>query len=136
MDVYIDIDGVILTKELRPASHLTEFLTYFLDRCPTHWLTTHCKSDANQAVSYLERFLDKETLELVKKIKPTNWSYSKTDAIDFSRPFIWFDDFLFEFEKEQLIKHGSLKSWIKVNLQDNPDHLIDLLDLFKDLNKK
>ena len=74
-------------------------------------------------------------LELVKKIKPTNWSYTKTDAIDFETPFIWFDDYLFEFEKEQLNKNGCFSSWVKVNLEENPDQLKDIFDLFKDLKK-
>jgi len=61
---------------------------------------------------------------------------SKTEAIDFSQPFIWFDDQVFEFEKEQLRKNNSLNSWINVDLRENPNHLKDILELFKDLNKK
>ena len=135
MNIYFDIDGVILTKEWKPAPHLKEFLTYFIERYPVYWLTTHCKADANRAVSYLETSLDKETLDLVKKIKPTNWSYSKTEAINFKEEFIWFDDYIFEFEKEQLKKNNSLNSWIRVDLRENPNHLRDILELFKDHSK-
>lgn len=137
MNIYFDIDGVLIARGWEPASHVKEFLTYFIERYPTYWLTTHCKGDANRAVTYLESCIkDKEILELVKKIKSTNWSYSKTEAINFSQPFIWFDDQVFEFEKEQLEKNNSLKSWIKVDLRENPNHLKDILELFKDLNKK
>ena len=135
MNIYFDIDGVILANDKQPALHVKEFLSYFIDRYPAYWLTTHCKGDANYTVSHIERYLDKETLELVKKIKATNWSMSKTEAIDFSQPFIWFDDQVFEFEKEQLRKHNSLNSWINVDLRENPNHLKDILELFRDHNK-
>ena len=135
VNIYFDIDGVILANDKQPALHVKEFLSYFIERYPTYWLTTHCKGDAKYTVSHIERYLDKELLELVKKIKPTNWSMSKTEAIDFSQPFIWFDDQVFEFEKEQLRKHNSLNSWINVDLRENPNHLKDILELFRDHNK-
>ncbi len=135
MNIYLDIDGVILGKGWKPTPHVKEFLTYFTDKYPCYWLTTHCKGDANTAVTYLDSSLDKESLKLVKKIKSTNWSNSKTEAINFKEEFIWFDDYLFEYEKEQLKKHSSLKSWVKVDLEENPNHLKDLLDIFKDLKK-
>ncbi len=135
MNIYFDIDGVILANDKQLALHVKEFLTYFIERYPTYWLTTHCKGDAKYTVSHIESYLDKETLELVRKIKPTNWSYSKTEAIDFSEPFIWFDDYIFNFEKEQLTKHNCLNSWIRVDLSQNVNHLKDILNLFLELNK-
>ncbi|HEY6435419.1 MAG TPA: hypothetical protein VIY47_02435, partial [Ignavibacteriaceae bacterium] len=81
MNIYFDIDGVILANDKQPALHVKEFLKYFIDRYPTYWLTTHCKGDANYTVEHIKEYLDDETLELVKKIKPTNWSYSKTEGI-------------------------------------------------------
>lgn len=135
VNIYFDIDGVLLANDKQPALGVKEFLKYFIDRYPTFWLTTHCKGDAKYTVSHIESYLDKETLELVKMIKATTWSYSKTEAIDFSQPFIWFDDQVFEFEKEQLAKNNSLNSWIRVDLRENPNHLKDILELFKDLNK-
>ncbi|OGY28029.1 MAG: hypothetical protein A2Z42_02100 [Candidatus Woykebacteria bacterium RBG_19FT_COMBO_43_10] len=53
---------------------------------------------------------------------------SKTEAIDFSSPFLWFDDYLFDFEKEDLIKHGALKNWVIVDLSANPNQLRDLIN--------
>ena len=40
----------------------------------------------------------------------------KTEVIDFSTPFLWFDDTLLEGEKNELIKHNTLDRWIEVNL--------------------
>jgi len=136
MNIYLDIDGVILANDRQPANYAKEFIKYFIDNHTVYWLTTHCKGDADYTVNHIQQYFDPETITLLKKIKPTNWSYSKTEAIDFSKPFIWFDDQVFEFEKEQLRKHNALKSWIKVDLRENINHLKDILDMFKEFSKK
>jgi len=112
MNIYLDIDGVLLANELYPAMHAAEFIKYVLTKCPdsTYWLTTHCQGDASRPVRDLADKFDTETVELLKKIKPTTWldSANKTDAIDFTKPFLWFDDDLFYKEKEKfLIKDDS-----------------------------
>ncbi|MCA9313318.1 hypothetical protein KDA08_03275 [Candidatus Saccharibacteria bacterium] len=66
----------------------------------------------------------------MKKIKPTTWDTAKTRAIDFSKPFLWFDDDLFYEEKEALIEHNALDNWIEVDLAKNPDKLRDFLSSF------
>lgn len=43
MNIYLDIDGVILANDKQPALHAKEFLKYITDNYPTYWLTTHCK---------------------------------------------------------------------------------------------
>lgn len=131
MNIYLDIDGVLVGRGRVPALHLKEFLASCLENHAVYWLTTHCKGDASTAVAYLEQILDKETLELTKKIKPTTWSHSKTEGIDFNQPFIWFDDYIFEFEKEQLRKNHCFGSWIRVDLVSNPDHLKDQLKIIQ-----
>jgi len=134
MNIYLDIDGVLLANELFPALHAAEFIKYVLTNYPdtTYWLTTHCQGDASRPVSDIGHRFDDETVELLKMIKPTIWldSSAKTDAIDFSKPFLWFDDDLFVKEKEALIKHGVLENWIEVNLQKDPDALGKFLQSF------
>src|SRR3989344_4999508 len=125
MNIYLDIDGVILANDKQPAKYVKEFLKYVTDNYTTYWLTTHCRDEENYVIPLLSRFLDKETIETAKKIKPTNWSMSKTEGIDFSKPFLWFDDYIFDFEKQDLIKHGSLESWIEVDLSKNVEQLQD-----------
>lgn len=132
MNIYLDIDGVILANEKQPAKHAKEFLKYITDNHTVYWLTTHCKGDADYTINHIHEYFDIETLSLLKKIKPTNWSYSKTEGIDFSKPFIWFDDFVFEYEKEQLRKHNALKSWIKIDLTNNVSQLKDILEILKE----
>lgn len=132
INIYIDIDGVLLANDLNPANHAREFLKYVLEKFPdsTYWLTTHCQGDANVPVQHIGHLFNTETIELMKKIKPTSWDLAKTRAIDFSRPFLWFDDDLFFEEKQALIEHDSLDNWIEVDLSKNPDQLLNFINSF------
>ena len=134
MDIYLDIDGVLIANEKHPAMHANEFLKYVLTNYPdtTYWLTTHCQGDASRPVRDIADLFDSETVELLKMIKPTIWenSSSKTEAIDFTKPFLWFDDDLFINERKTLIEHGVLDNWIKVDLRKNPDMLGKFLESF------
>lgn len=131
MLIYLDIDGVLLAGGY-PSEHSKEFLKYVLRQYPdnVYWLTTHCKGDADVLIRHMTQFFDTETIELMKQIKPTNWNVAKPDAIDFSKPFLWFDDTCFDFEKAILQKHGALENWIEVDLRKNPSALKDFLDDF------
>ena len=130
--VYLDIDGVLLANDLTPANYAKEFLTTVLQKYPhtTYWLTTHCNGDASVPVQHIGHLFDDETVELMKKIKPTSWQTAKTRAIDFGKPFLWFDDDLFYEEKETLKKHGVLDNWIEVDLAKDPDQLAKFVASF------
>lgn len=134
MNIYLDIDGVLIANELNPANYAKEFIEYVLEKYPdtTYWLTTHCQGDASYTLNHLKGIFDEKTLELMKKIKPTIWldSSAKTDAIDFSKPFLWFDDDLFIKERDTLIKHGVLENWIEVGLRKDPNQLGKFLQSF------
>jgi len=41
-NLYIDIDGVILTKGVIPALHLEKFLNYILKKYSVFWLSSRC----------------------------------------------------------------------------------------------
>jgi len=124
-NIYLDIDGVLLANDLNPAEHAPEFLEYVLTNFPdtTYWLTTHCQGDANVPIQHIGHLFDAETVELMKKIKPTTWDTAKTRAIDFSKPFLWFDDDMFYEEKQTLLKHDVFDNLIKVDLSKDPDQL-------------
>jgi hypothetical protein len=134
MNIYLDIDGVLLANERYPAEHAPEFIKYVLTHYPdsTYWLTTHCQGDASKPIQNIGHLFDAETVELMKKIKPTTWpnSSNKTDAIDFTKPFLWFDDDLFITERQALIEHKSLENWIEVDLRKDPDMLGKFLQSF------
>jgi len=124
MNVYLDIDGVLLANDLNAANHVHEFLEQVNKKADAvYWLTTHCQGDSNTAYKRLSLVFKPETLALIKDYKPTSWDTAKTRAIDFSVPFLWFDDDLFYEEKETLIAHGVLDNWIEVDLMKNPNIL-------------
>ena len=134
INIYLDIDGVLLTNELRPANYANEFLGYVLRKYPdtTYWLTTHCQGDASRPVRDIGHLFNDYTVELIKRIKPTTWltSSAKTDAIDFSKPFLWFDDELLLKERLALEVHNALDNWIEVNLRKYPNQLQMFVDDF------
>lgn len=129
MNIYLDIDGVLLANENCVAAHADEFLRAVLAMHPdnTYWLTTHCWQGENRAVEVLRSFLEPETVELLSKVKPTEWGEAKTDAIDFTQPFLWFDDDLYPDEEVALRTHDALGSWVGVDLAKDPGQLEVLL---------
>jgi hypothetical protein len=132
MNIYLDIDGVLLANDRQPALHVKEFLAYILEHYPnsTYWLTTHCNGDASTPIRHVGHLFDKESVELMKKIKPTSWEAAKTEGIDFSTPFLWFDDDLFFAEKKTLLEQNALDNWIEVNLSKNQNQLQNFLVSF------
>jgi hypothetical protein len=132
MNIYLDIDGVLLANEMHAAVGADEFLQAILDKHPenAYWLTTHCWRGENRCVELLTPVLQPETVALLQKIKPTEWGELKTDAIDFSQPFLWFDDDLLQEEAKVLEEHKASGNYVPVNLQAYPKQLIDLTDKF------
>lgn len=130
MNIYLDIDGVLLINETNAAPYADEFLGAILKYFPdtTYWLTTHCWQGENRTHEVLAPHLKPDTVKLLKQIKPTEWGDAKTDAIDFSQPFLWFDDDLYPEEQKILERHNVLNRWIGIDLQKNPDQLKELVD--------
>ena len=129
MNIYLDIDGVILANDYNKANYSDEFIRHLVSKYPVYWLTTHCKGDAVFTIRFLERFFDEETIKIMKNILPTNWDTLKTEAIDFSKPFLWFDDDLFAQEREILIQHNCLDSWVGVDLVKDENQLAKYLQI-------
>lgn len=121
-----------MANDLHPAIFASEFLEYILGKYPdsTYWLTTHCKGDADRPIRNIGHLFDDKTVELMRKIKPTNWDMAKTDGIDFSQPFLWFDDDLFSEERRVLLANRALDNWIEVDLRKDPNQLKKFIDSF------
>jgi len=51
----------------------------------------------------------------------------KTEAINFNEDFRWLDDDVYQKEYDDLEKHDRRKNLILVNLEDNPNQLIEVL---------
>lgn len=133
MNIYLDIDGVLLANENHAANHVDEFLQAILNKYPnsTYWLTTHNWKGENRAKEVLTPFLKPETVKLLDSIKPSEWGELKTDAIDFDQDFLWFDDDLWPDELDVLEKHEAAEQFILVKLDEDPDMLQKLAEVVK-----
>lgn len=127
-NVYLDIDGVILTRGVVPALHLEEFLHHLLYSYSVFWLTPKYRGNAKEIIRYLSQFLIPDTTLLLKYINPTCFDLDKTEAIDFSKNFFWLDDELFDSEIKTLRDHNAFDSWIKLDLIKNPHQLLNLVN--------
>ena len=132
MNIYLDIDGVILAKDGKPANHANDFLRHILREYPdsTYWLTTHCQGDASVPVAHIGHLLEPDVQELIKQIQPTSWAMVKTQGIDFTTPFLWFDDQLGYADKKALVEHNALDNLILVDLVNDPDQLQQFIHNF------
>ncbi|MBI3342401.1 hypothetical protein HY024_04740 [Candidatus Curtissbacteria bacterium] len=126
-NIYIDIEGVILTRGGLPAAHLEQFLKYILSNYRVFWLTTRCSGDIKYTLEYLGKFVPAEIIPLLSKIRPTRFSIDKTEAINFGDEFYWLDDEIFASEKNVLDKHNKYDSWIEIDLMKNPNQLAHLI---------
>ena len=130
MKIYLDIDGVLLdTKEYKQMPYLKEFLTTVFDisKGEVYWLSTHTKhGESDIALYHLEEELEKDIFEMIKGIKNTKWNTLKTEGIDVSGDFLWFDDVIFQAEYNFLESIGKEHCLIKV--KDNLEELVTLLE--------
>ena len=131
MNVYLDIDGVLLANENNAANYADEFLQAVLAAYPdsTYWLTTHNWRGENRTKEVLAPHLRPETVPLLDKIKPSVWNEMKTDGINFSEKFIWLDDDLWQDELKVLERHNATDNFILIDLKKNPDQLKTIADL-------
>lgn len=130
MNIYLDIDGVLLANDKEPALHADEFIKHAVTNYPTFWLTTHCRTFTDDPVgNLLVDFFDRSTVELLYRIKPTRWDMLKTEGIDFSQPFLWFDDQPLAEDLADLTNKGRMDSWVEVALEKDPHQLQKLIRL-------
>jgi len=133
MDIYLDIDGVLIYDGLydlgKPAPYLKEFLQALNESgYKISWLTTHCTDgDLGHLRQYLQFYLPKDVYVLTTKYKPTVWGEYKTDAIDFYQDFLWLDDDASLQEQEVLRTHGVEHNLIKIDLRKNKNQLKDII---------
>lgn len=125
MNIYLDIDGVLLTSEGKLAIGASEFIKYVVEHFDVYWLTTHCMNGTTEkAIQYVNQASSEDLRPWLEKIKPATWSLKKTEAIDFTKPFLWFDDVCFTGEKIDLHENNATNSWVEINLRTTPDQLV------------
>jgi hypothetical protein len=132
MKIYLDIDGTMIHDDLsdmycKPAAGLEEFIIA-LRPYETYWLTTHCTDgDPTNARKIMKAVLPESLHADIDRIKPTVWQDLKTNGIDFSSDFIWFDNDIYTNEWKVLDKCTENQLVIEVDLRNNPRHLIEII---------
>ena len=132
MNIYLDIDGVIIGTA-SPAEDVEALLNYIMDHFPrsVYWLTTHCKGPCNRTKEWLQGQVSDTLAErLYREVRSTDWNTMKTEAIDFSAPFLWLDDALLYSERKALQDHGKMDSWLVMNKRD-PDMAKKALEIIR-----
>lgn len=131
MNIYLDVDGVLLDNG-KPAGFVSSFLKYVLENYPdtTYWLTTRCNGSTEDVLRQIQNLFDNDTQKLLEKIKPTSWPITKVQAIDFSQPFLWFEDKPGYVDRQTLAEHNAIDNLILVNLENKPDQLRDFVEDF------
>lgn len=128
MNLYLDIDGVLLGKadpsspEICLASGAEEFLAFTLDRFCCFWLTTHCQGRTEEVLRYLASYGSADFMALAGKVKPTQFRMMKTEAL--AGDFLWLDDAPMQCELDWLSSRGWLDRWIRVDTRHWPADLI------------
>lgn len=129
MNIYLDIDGTLIHENLplpKAAAGLDDFIKT-LRPYPTFWLTTHCRDgNPERAQEMLKRFVSPELYNDIDRIQPTVWDTLKTEGIDWSEDFIWFDNDVSEAEWKRFTGNNRNQQVIEVNLKANPMHLIEI----------
>ncbi len=128
MNIYLDIDGVLIKRDGSPANNVTGFLKSITHNHDVYWLTTHCRQGKNNIFQYLKDKLPRNAVKYLEKVNPTDWNTLKTEAINFRQDFLWFDDYILEAEKRILKKNNCQNNYYLVDLKSSPD-------IFTELNK-
>lgn len=121
LNIYFDIDGVLLGTA-SPKRDIIKLLKYVLKNYPnsTYWLTTHCQGEINRTNEVLlHEFPDSLVDQIYATFKPTTWGVLKTEAIDMDSDFVWFDDNLFESERQILEKYLVADGHFRMNPKDS-----------------
>ena len=117
-------------KQTTTADFAIPFIDFITKHFDCYWLTTHCKGNISSPLTYLAGYFDNETLNKLQKVKPTNWTTLKTEAIDFSSDFIWLDDNPFDSEINALTARFANDKLVTVDL-NKTDELKSILEVLK-----
>ena len=129
--VYLDIDGVLLTKKnIHAAQDVEQLINHLILNFDCYWLTTHCKGSTFYLLKMLSLYFSNPIIRQLEKVKPTTWNTLKTEAIDFTNDFYWLDDYVLESERQILKQNKCEAKLVLVNL-DNKNELINILQILQ-----
>ena len=134
MNLFIDIDGVLLGKSLQNhqaqlANNSEEFIKFCLEYFDCYWLTTHCRGSTDTVIDYLHPYATHEFLVLIERIQPTNFRTFKTEAL--FGDFIWIDDQPTAYELQLLDENNWFDRWFEVNTRHDMNALSKLIPMLR-----
>lgn len=130
MNIYLDIDGTMIHEDLsenygKPAQGLPEFILALRSH-KTFWLTTHCREgDPTRAREIMKGVLPSNLHGDIDRIQPTIWNDLKTEGINFTTDFIWFDNDIYAGEWRKLEECTENQIVIEIDLRSNPFALVE-----------
>lgn len=123
MTLYLDVDGVILGRNSNGDSVLIPNIEKIFHYCNKYfkccWLSTHGRHSTEDVLDYLWPYSRDINFSIFKKIEAVRWNTLKTEAIDFSGPFIWIDDHPLDAEIKILKNNRCFKNWLHVDTYQN-----------------
>lgn len=131
MNIYLDIDGTMIHedewgRDNLAAAGLAEFIIA-LRPYDTYWLTTHCRNgNPERPREIMKRHLPESLHPDIDRIKPTVWDTMKTQGIDWTEDFIWFDNDIMDAEWLRFESAKPEQQVIEVNLRTNPEQLKEI----------
>jgi hypothetical protein len=108
IDLYLDLDGVILRRtgrtesrgrtEFEVAPGGMDFLSWAIENFNCYWLTSRSHDGTYDEIERAFRFaipaanISNDVRQLIRAICPAPWGGGKVKGIDLSKDFYWVDD--------------------------------------------
>ncbi len=122
MRLYLDIDGVLLTKRGDLANGAEAFLRWAIANHEPVWLSTRTRDGTHRgALRAFHGLLDPA---LIEAVAPALWDTLKVEAL--KGDWRWLDDELLYTERNWLARNNALHRFVRINLKLAPDVLLSL----------
>lgn len=147
IDIYIDIDGVILRRtgriefggrtDFAVAPGAIEFLKWATENFNCYWLTSRSHDGSYAGIERAFRFaipannLPEEIRAAIHAIRPAAWHKSKIEGIDQSRNFYWVDDDADDASVAALEAAGLSSRLVAASTDERPDDLVRVREVLE-----
>ncbi|CCQ74194.1 hypothetical protein [Magnetospira sp. QH-2] len=122
MKMFLDIDGVLLTRQGGLSVGAEIFLRHIVDKHEAYWLSTRTNNGTLDGAR--KAFHGLLHINLIERIQPVRWTTLKTEALPFgTENWLWIDDELMFVERQQLEAENALGNFLRINLRKQPDIL-------------
>jgi hypothetical protein len=128
MKLFLDIDGVLLTKRGNLAEGAETFLLWAIRNHDPFWISTRTRDGSHRGA--LRAFHDMIDPATIRAIRPTQWDTLKTEPLPLgTRDWAWIDDEILHTERAILTDNGALDRFVQTSVDRNPSALVELPDM-------